>query len=207
MSRSDRSDNARASGAVSGARRGRPRDRAIDAAIIESTVEELIERGFVGLSMEAVAARAGVAKTTLYRRWPNTTELAVEALRSFDSGASEPPPGSVRDQLVWLVNQMRRKWSDPRYSAIMRRVTGDGVAHPQTYQSARDRLVTPYLQIMHAVLQRGVDEGLIRDDVDITWIRQMMTSPIMAGTLTFKDRITRAQVTATVDTVLRGLAP
>lgn len=188
-------------------RRGRPRSEAIDEAIIDATVDELIERGFVGLTMEAVAARAGVAKTTLYRRWPNTTELAVEAMRSFDSGAELPPDGSVRDQLVCLVDTMRRKWADPRYSAIMRRVTGDGVANPQTYRQTRDRLITPHLRLMNAVLQRGVDEGLIRDDIDLTWARQMLTAPIMATTLTFKERISRAQVEATVDTVLRGLAP
>jgi AcrR family transcriptional regulator len=188
-------------------KRGRPRSEAIDEAIIDATVEELITRGFLGLSMEAVAARAGVAKTTLYRRWPNTTELAYEAMRSFESEVRPPPDGSVRDQLVCLVNAMRRKWSDPRYSAIMRRVTVDGAAQPEAYRDARDRLVAPHLNLMNAVLQRGVDEGLIRDDVDLSWIRQMLTSPIMAATLTFKDRVSKTQVEACIDIVLRGLAP
>jgi AcrR family transcriptional regulator len=187
-------------------KRGRPRSEAIDAAIIDATLDELIERGFLGLSMEGVAARAGVAKTTLYRRWPNTTELVHVALLSFDAEVRRPPDGSVRDQLVCLLDRMRAKWSDPRYSAVMRRVTGDGVSRPEAYKQARDRLVTPNLIVMNEVLRRGVAEGLIRPDLDLNLVRQLITSPIMAATLTFKERITRAQVEATVDIVLRGVA-
>jgi AcrR family transcriptional regulator len=188
-------------------KRGRPRSAAIDTAIIDATVDELIERGFLGLSMEAVAARAGVAKTTLYRRWPNTTELVHDAMLTFESGVQQPPDGTVRDQLICLVDTMRRKWSDPRYSAIMRRVTGDGLADPDGYRKARDRLVTPHLKLMNGVLQRGVDEGLIRPGVELAWIRQMLTAPILAATLTLKERVTRAQVEMSVDTVLRGVGP
>lgn len=188
-------------------RRGRPRDEAIDAAVLDATIEELIARGFAALSIEAVAARAGVAKTSVYRRWANAGDLAIEAMRTFEADVREPPEGSVRDQLVWLVDVMRRKWNDPRYSAMMRRVTGDGVANPEAYRRARDKLVAPHLAALHGVLQRGVDEGVIRADLDLGWIRQMMTSPITAATLTFKERISRAQVEATIDTVLRGVAP
>jgi AcrR family transcriptional regulator len=157
--------------------------------------------------MEAVAARAGIAKTTLYRRWPSTKELAIAAMCSFQQIAEEPPAGSVRDQLVSLIDAMRRKWNDPRYAAIMRRITGDAVANPEAYKQGRDRIVAPHLRLLEAVLRRAVDEGVIRSDVDLTWVRQMLTSPIMAATLTLRERVTRAQIETTVDTVLRGVAP
>lgn len=189
------------------ARRGRPRSEAIDEAILTATVDEIIARGFVGLSMEGVAARAGVAKTTVYRRWSCTGDLAHAAMLSFEEDVRNPPDGTLRDQLVWLLEVMRRKWNDPRYSAMMRRVTGDGVAQPETYKHARDRLIGPHREAMQAVLRRGVHEGLIRDDVDIAWLCQMLTAPITAATLTLKERVSRAQAEATVDTVLRGAAP
>ncbi len=189
------------------ARRGRPRDEAIDVAIIDAAIEELVARGFAGLSMEAIAARAGIAKTTLYRRWPNTVELGIAALRSFEQVTDRPPEGSVRDQLVCLVDVMRRKWNDPRYGAIMRRLTGDAVSHPQAYKQGRNRLVTPHLTLLDEVLRRGMDEGLIRPDVNLLWARRLLTAPIMAATLTMQDRVTRAEIEATIDTVLRGLAP
>src|SRR5437867_135065 len=56
-------------------RRGRPRDVRVEAAVIEATLEEIKEKGLGGATMEAIAARAGVGKTTLYRRWPNKEVL------------------------------------------------------------------------------------------------------------------------------------
>lgn len=188
-------------------RRGRPRDAAIDAAILDATVAELVERGFVGLSMEAVAARAGVAKTTIYRRWANTAELGLDALRSFEDDAVEPPPGSVRDQLVWLLDLMRRKWGNPEYGAIMRRVAADGTAQPDLYRECRDRLIMPHRRRLAAVLRRGVEDGTIRPDADLAWVRSLLVAPIIAATLTLKERVSRAQLESNIDTVLRGLAP
>jgi AcrR family transcriptional regulator len=187
-------------------RAGRPRDAGIDDAILDAAVEEMIDNGFLGLSMEAVAARAGVAKTTLYRRWSNTHDLGVQSLSRFESDVRPPPEGSVRDQLVCLVDAMRRKWAEPRYAALMRRVAADGNAQPELYRRTRDTLVRPYTEIMDAVLMRGVDEGIIRAGVDLKWVRQLLTSPIMAAALALRDRVTRAQVELTVDTVLAGLA-
>jgi len=189
------------------ARRGRPRDEAAHAAILTAAVDELINRGFAALSIEGVAARAGVAKTTIYRRWPSAADLALDAMRTFEADLTETPEGSVRDQLVWLIDGMRRKWNDPTYRAIMRRVTGDGIAHPEAYRQARGKLISPHLEALHAVLRRGVEEGLVRPDLDIGWIRQMMTAPIMTATLTFKERVSKAQIEATIDVVLRGAAP
>ncbi|MCW2496109.1 TetR/AcrR family transcriptional regulator [Jatrophihabitans sp.] len=186
---------------------GRPRSEEIDAAILQATIDELIERGFLGASMESIAARAGVAKTTLYRRWPNTTELTIAAMRTFDADDAEPPAGTVREQLLWLIHRMRRKWGDPRFAAMMRRVAADGSAQPEMYRSARDRLVGPHSARMTAVLQRAIDEGLIRPDLDLEWARQLLVSPVMAGALTLKDKVSAKQIELTVDTVLRGLAP
>ena len=194
-------------GATTARRPGRPRSEVVDAAIRAATIEELIERGFRALSMEAIAARAGVAKTTLYRRWPGTQELALDAMRSFDVDADAPPDGSARDALLFLLDRMRRTWSDPRYGALMRRAAADGTQQPEVYRQCRDRLIAPRVRAMDDVLRRAVDEGLISPDVDLGWVRQLLAAPIMAAVLTHKERVTRAQVEFTLDTVLRGLAP
>jgi AcrR family transcriptional regulator len=194
---------------VSAARKpGRPRDEAIDAAILDATIDELIERGFLGLTMEAIAARAGVAKTTLYRRWPGTDELALEAMRSFTPrGVLDAPDASARDTLMFLLDGMRRTWADPRYGALMRRVAADGTGREALYRHFREKLIGPHVQRMTQALQRAVDEGLIRPDVDLAWVRQLMVSPIMAAALTHKDRVSRAQLEFALDTVLAGLRP
>ncbi len=188
-------------------RPGRPRSEAIDAAIREAALEELVDRGLGSLSMEAVAARAGVAKTTLYRRWPGAVELILDAMRSLYADDEPPPPGPARHVLLFLLERMRRTWSSPRYGAIMRRVAADGTQQPEVYRYCRDHLAGPRINLMNDALEQGVTEGLIRPDADLDWVRLMITAPIMASVLTHGERVTRAQVEVTLDTVLRGLAP
>src|SRR6516164_9360358 len=80
-------------------RPGRPRSEQAEQAIIEATLDLFGEQGFEGVCIEAVAARAGVGKATIYRRWPNKQELLLAALSSMKSPIPEPT-GSVRDDLV-----------------------------------------------------------------------------------------------------------
>lgn len=189
-------------------RPGRPRNEAIDAAILDATIDELIDRGYLGLSMEAVAARAGVAKTTVYRRWSSNDELVLQAMRRIQSPAPVAIAGlTARQRLSNLLEAMRKTWTDPRYAALMRRATAEASAQPETYRDLRDRLVGPQIEAMNRALRAAIDEGLIRPDVDLTWVRQLLSSPVLAAALTLKSRVTRAQLEFTLDTVLAGLAP
>src|ERR1700759_5121608 len=75
------------------ATRGRPRSLSADQAIAAATVELLADSGFSGLKIERVANRAGVGKTTIYRRWPTKAELVVAALTLFDEDYGPPDTG------------------------------------------------------------------------------------------------------------------
>jgi AcrR family transcriptional regulator len=188
-------------------RPGRPRNEAIDEAILDATIDELIERGYLGMTMESIAARAGVAKTTVYRRWSSNDELAIQAMQRIHGPASVQTAGmGARQRLLCLLDAMRRTWTDPRYAALMRRVAADGTAQPEAYRDFRDRLVGPHIEAMNRALRAAIEEGLIRDDIDVNWVRQMLSSPVLAAALTLKARVTRAQVEFTLDTVLAGLS-
>jgi AcrR family transcriptional regulator len=190
-------------------RRGRPRDASIDAAILDATIDELIERGYLGLSMESIAARARIAKTTLYRRWPSSDDLVLESMRAFEPPADteEPELAPGREELLFLLERMRKTWSDARYAALMRRLAADGSSHPDVYRHFRDQLLKPRLERMNRALRRAILAGVVRDGVDLASVRQMLSAPILAAALTHKDKLTRAQLAFTVDTVLAGLAP
>jgi len=188
-------------------RRGRPRSESIDTAILEAAIEELIAHGLVGLQMEAVAARAGVAKTTVYRRWPATSDLALAAVRYIKPLPVDPPEGTVREQLLWLLQRMRAQWGEPRYAALMRRIAADANTAPDLYRDGRTRLIGPHIEVMHRVLERAVADGLVAPDADLELLRMMMTSPITASALTLAPYPSAAQVERAVDTVLRGAAP
>jgi AcrR family transcriptional regulator len=186
---------------------GRPRDQSIDASILSATVDELIERGFKGVSMESIAARAGVAKTTLYRRWSNDLDLTLAAMASIEQTDAEPPDLSVRDTIVWLADGMRRRWSNPRFAALMRQAMANGSVQPEVFRQARERFLADHLRRMNAALQRGVDEGLISADADLDWVRRLITSPIIATAVTFGEPVTTAQLELSIDIVLAGLRP
>ncbi|GAB2471660.1 TetR/AcrR family transcriptional regulator [Jatrophihabitans fulvus] len=189
-------------------RRGRPRDEAIDAAVLAASLDELREHGYGAFSMERVAQRAGVAKTTVYRRWPNAQDLAVDAIATLQDDGTPPPDDlSGRDQLVHLLDRVRRQWRRPEYASIMRRIAADGSMHPEVYAHGRQRLIGRTVRLMDDALQRCVDDGAVSSDVDLDLARRMIVSPVVAGAMTLRPPLTRAQVELVVDTVLRGLAP
>ena len=85
----------------SGAPRGRPRSEQADRAIMAAALELLAERGLAGMSIEEVAARAGVGKATIYRRWSSKGALALDAfLAEFEQQQPLPDTGSLRGDLA-----------------------------------------------------------------------------------------------------------
>jgi AcrR family transcriptional regulator len=87
---------------------------------LTAALEEFAERGYAGLSVEAVAARAGVNKTTVYRRWPAKVDLVEAALTSLRDADPEPPDtGSLRGDLVPMLEHWAAAMMTPRRRAVM----------------------------------------------------------------------------------------
>ena len=193
--------------AITERRPGRPRSAAAAEAILEATVDLLAEEGYLALTVEAVAARAGVAKTTVYRRWPGKDELVMDALCGVKDLEHVPPGESVRDDLHYMLQWMRSVWVVGRFGGLMRRLAADGIERPDLYREFRARFVAPRRAIMRAIIERGKDEGSIRQDVDVEWMIAMLVSPIISAVMTHQDPVTKRQVNFIVDTVLRGVAP
>ncbi|TQS22287.1 TetR/AcrR family transcriptional regulator [Microbispora sp. KK1-11] len=119
--------------------RGRPRDAGRDIAILEATLLVLTEVGYDQLTIDAVAARAGVGKPTVYRRYPGKAALVAAAVEHRAPGTPPAtPPGNLRAALLatvqWLADQIAEQEigllgalftgmrSDPRLAAEMRRI-------------------------------------------------------------------------------------
>src|SRR5215472_3964049 len=86
---------------------GRPRSEQADRAIIEAALDLFAESGPEGLCIERVAARAGVGKATIYRRWPGKEDLLLDALAALTVPLPAPKGVSVREDLAALVDAMR----------------------------------------------------------------------------------------------------
>jgi len=137
---------------------------------IDATVDLLAEQGFVALSVEAIAARAGVAKTTIYRRWPNKDMLVMDAVGCMHAPLAEPPGESVREDLLFLMNRKRDGWFKGRFGRLMGRLAADGIERPDLCRECKARFVAPRRALMHRIMERGIAEGSIRPDADPEWV-------------------------------------
>ena len=89
------------------------------------------------------SGRAGVAKTTIYRRWPNRDELVMDAVGCVKAALPEPPGESVRADLLYMMNDMRDGWFKARFGRLMGRLAADGIDRPDLYREGKARFVAP----------------------------------------------------------------
>lgn len=95
-------------------RPGRRRDPAVDEAVKVAVLDLLTERGWDGVSMDGVAARAGVGKASIYRRWSSRVQMVAEAVTELNRGELEPPDtGSLREDLLVLFRSMTQALQGP----------------------------------------------------------------------------------------------
>ena len=118
---------------------GRPRSEQADQAIIDAALEVFAESGPDGLCIEQVAARAGVGKATIYRRWPGKEDLLLDALASLASPLPEPQGRSVRADLMALVDAMCEEAADPRRARLFALLQGEGAKYPRLLARYRRR--------------------------------------------------------------------
>src|SRR5882724_6909759 len=142
-------------------RPGRPRSEQAEQAIIESTLDLFAEQGFEGVCVEAVAARAGVGKATIYRRWPNKEELLLAALSSMKSPFPEPT-GNVRDDLVAQMAVMCEDRADPRKARRYALLLGDGQKYQRLTKRYKETVIGPRHDAIRAVIRRGIASGELR---------------------------------------------
>src|SRR5260370_1209283 len=161
-------------------RPGRPRSEQAEQAIIEATLDLFAEQGFEGVCVEAVAARAGVGKATIYRRWPNKEELLLAAFGSLKSPFPEPKGVSVRDDLLAMVEVMCADKADPRKARRYALLLGEGEKYPRLMARYKETVVEPRREAMRAVIRRGIQTGELRPDTDIEIAMLTLTGVIMA---------------------------
>ncbi|ARF55025.1 TetR/AcrR family transcriptional regulator [Streptomyces gilvosporeus] len=198
----------RADRAVPG-RRGRPRSAAADSAIIEAVLRLIEEGAAIGeLSMERIAREAGVGKATVYRRWPGKHALMLDVMRSLDT----PPPvlegASVRDDLVALLEFLRRRGLAKRNSALLRTVVSHVQAHPELWAEYHETVVRARNEALLRVLRRGMASGEIRSDRDAETLADLFVGPMLARAILHEWReLPEGLAADIVDTVLEGVRP
>jgi len=188
-------------------RAGRPRSEQADRAIIEAALELFAESGAEGLCIERVAARAGVGKATIYRRWPGKEDLLLDALAALQVPLPMPRGESVRDDLTAILDAMRLESADPRRVRQIALLLGEGTRYPRLLERYVDTVVEPRRDVVRAVLRRGVATGELRESTNIEAAADLLTGAMLARSRLRRDRPERGYARRVVDELLTGLAP
>ncbi|AYN41648.1 TetR/AcrR family transcriptional regulator [Streptomyces dangxiongensis] len=192
-----------------GPARGRPRSEAVESAILEG-VMKLLEEGvpLAELSIERVARTAGVGKATIYRRWSGKEELFVDVVRAAEPPDPELPGTSLRDDLVVLLESLRRRGLASRSSAILHNVYAQMKSSPRIWAAYHASVIEPRRVIGLDVLRRGRENGELRADVDLELANDMFVGPMLVRAVMRPDAdLPEGLAAQIVDTVLAGLRP
>lgn len=186
---------------------GRPRDAGRDRAILAATMRILQEQGYGGLTIEGVAAAAGVGRPTIYRRWPSKPALVVAALVESNAVAlPSPDTGSLRGDLIEIQRQQIALMSAPN----ARRVTAGLIADLATDHELAEKYVNDYLAPRRAtvwqVLQRCVDRGELDAHVDFAFVYDLLVGPLFMRAVVWGQPLQPDAAEKTVDVVLAAFA-
>ncbi len=150
------------------AERGRRRSQRSHDAIVDATQELLVERGYRALTIEGVAARAGVGKQTIYRWWPSKAALALEAYLAGSDAVSQPPESGstledVRALLHWLIDVL----AQPIGGRVVAGLVADLQHDPDLAEGFHLEVVPARRSAMLAVLEHGRERGELRAEADL----------------------------------------
>ncbi|MFJ4555875.1 TetR/AcrR family transcriptional regulator [Streptomyces massasporeus] len=192
-----------------GPARGRPRSEAVERAIIEG-VMKLLEEGvpLAELSIERIARTAGVGKATIYRRWSGKEELFVDVVRAAEPPDPPLPGTSMRDDLVVLLEQVRRRGLANRSSAILHSVQAQMKSSPKLWAAYHATVVAPRRRLGLEVLRRGRENGELRTDLDLELLNDLFVGPVLVrAVLRPEADLPDDLAEQVVDTLLEGLRP
>jgi len=186
---------------------GRPRDVRRDEAILKAAREILLADDYQSLTIEAVAARAGVGRPTIYRRWPSKPARVVAALvESSRLAIPEVDTGSLRGDLLAVQRHQIVLMNAP----MTRRVTAGLIADLATDPELAERYITEYLvprrDAIWKVLVRGVERGELDPAVDLAFVYDLLIGPLFMRAVVWGQALSRDAAEATTDVVLAAFA-
>lgn len=142
--------------------RGRPRSHAADRAILETAIRQLQEDGYARMSIESIAAEAGVSKTTIYRRYQGKEDLASAAVARLTKVGDSPDSGDTRADLVKLLRIFHKRFGSGRGMSMIGTLLVEERHNPELMRLFRRRVILPRRAHLKSILERGAGRGEVR---------------------------------------------
>src|SRR4051794_11559662 len=187
-------------------RRGRPPSPELDDRILEAALATLAEIGYARLRLDALAARAGVAKTTILRRWPSKAAVAAAALQRLAlQTTTVPESGSLRGDLRALLTNAVAAFSHGPRRFVPERFRGAG--NHAEIAGLLATVIQTRREAYRRVLNRATARHELHPDVDEEFIIDLLIGPLWTRLLITRQPVTERLVDEVVDVVLRAFPP
>ncbi len=184
-------------------RSGRPRSERRHKAILQTAMDLVIEIGFRAVSIEAIAAKAGVAKTTIYRRWPNKAAVVMDSFMERLFRPEFPPSKKTTESIRLQMRSMARGFRT-KDGAVLKALLAEAQFDAKLATAFRERWMLPRRKIALAVLQKAVSQGELRSDIDLEATIDLLYAPLyyrlQMGTAPLSD----AYIDEIFDQVMKG---
>lgn len=186
--------------------RGRPRDPQVDRAILDAAVELLHEGGLEAMSVEAVAARAGVSRASVYRRYTNRVDLMEAVFNAAAAAKPEPPDtGSVRTDMVQLIHRLRAVLLESDTGGMLPAMMSAALENPEV-REALERFTSARRAPTVEILRRGIERGELRAETDPDLLADMLVGAVIYRILMRNVTIGDQRAEHLVDLLLSGSA-
>ena len=182
-----------------------PRVTRTRTVVLNAAADLLAERGYAGLTMDALVERTGVSKTTMYKHWPSRTALIAAAVRQLTAAPAVPDTGSVRGDLIAMALDSLDTYRGPRWPGLASVLEAAG--HDPDLRAALQSVPAARLSNAKTLLERAVQRGQLRPDIDTE-----TAVTVLVGAIFFRLRVAdlpqvKREVPGIIDTILQGLAP
>ncbi|MFC9465365.1 TetR-like C-terminal domain-containing protein [Streptomyces coelicoflavus] len=177
-------------------------------AIMRSTLELARENGFAKLSIEAVAARSGVGKHTVYRRWPSRGLLFLDSVLSLNTGGLDhPDTGDVVADLREVMTKASDLLGRPPWGPLYRDLIGEAQHDPKVAAALNQRFIEPQTANTRARLRAAREQGQIAPDFDLDLAMEILSGPLYFRLLITQEPITPAYIDRVLEAVFAGMGP
>jgi len=150
----------------------------VHRALIEAALEEFVERGYHAMSMESIAARAGVSKLSLYRRWNSKLAITAEVFRHLRETIPFEDNGSLESDIHFLLKQSIGSRDTKSTAKILLRTMGEISGNTELMALYREHILTPRMEQMRALLERAKVRGELRSDLPVDLASAMIAGPL-----------------------------
>lgn len=187
--------------------RGRPRSEPARQAILAAATELLLSRGLSAVSMDAVAARAGVSKATIYRWWPTKETLALDALyEQLTEPSLEPPDtGTLRGDLLALLLSFLERVGDRPFGRVIGALITEAATDPVFGALYRERYVEPRRAQARTIFARALGRGEIDAGTNVEAAIDLLYGALYHRLLHGHAPLTADFVETTVGIVVTGI--